>query len=96
VEPLLDVKEKSNEQQNTNDSSRENGDPRPTWRKLLGQPMSPHPFFESTTNGAERKILLGPSVVLAIKWIVILILGILLIFKDGSSAAPLLKWLFLK
>jgi hypothetical protein len=71
----------------------------PFWRKILGQPGIPLPLFHRTkTNkdGVTEEIMWGPAAVHAIRWIVTLVLGALLIWKAGNTAGAMdmvLKWL---
>jgi hypothetical protein len=71
----------------------------PLWRKLAGQPGVVLPLYQRTRtkkNGEVEDTMWGPSAVQAIRWLVVLILGGLLIWKAASipgAAETLLKWL---
>jgi hypothetical protein len=71
----------------------------PLWRKLAGQPAVVLPLYQRTRtkkNGEIENTMWGPSAVQAIRWLVVLILGGLLIWKAASipgAAETLLRWL---
>jgi hypothetical protein len=71
----------------------------PFWRKIAGQPSVQLPLYRRTRtmpNGAIEETMWGPSAVQAIRWLVVLILGAIAIWKGGDASGAkeaLLKWL---
>jgi hypothetical protein len=73
--------------------------PLPLWRRPAGQPAAVLPLYQRTRtkrNGEVEDTMWGPAAVQALRWLVVLILGGLLIWKAASipgAAETLLKWL---
>jgi hypothetical protein len=63
------------------------------------RPGVPLPLYQHTTtraNGDHEERTFGPAVVQCIRWLVVLILGIVMIWKSPSTSnivGPFLKWL---
>jgi hypothetical protein len=69
------------------------------WQTMIGKPRFPLPLYQRTTrnaNGEVQVTMWGPCAVHAIRWIVVLILGIGLIWKGATAPVvteTLLKFL---
>jgi hypothetical protein len=57
------------------------------WRKLIGQPGITLPLYQHITTrpGSVRETTVGACAVQIVRWIVVLILGIVLIWKGGDT-----------
>lgn len=68
------------------------------WRKFIGQPGVRLPLFYriiKRPNGEIVEVMWGPTAVQLLRWVVVLILGSLTIWKGGSvpGLAEAFKWL---
>jgi hypothetical protein len=71
---------------------------RPTswWLRLFGRPGIQLPLFHRTRkrpNGDVEETMWGPSAVQAIRWMVVLVLGLILILKNPALADALIRWI---